>query len=178
MLKDLKSFQALAHHFNQIEDIHMRDMFNEDKKRATKFTLFLEDFVLDYSKNRITEETMSLLCQLAQECKVEEMRDDMFSGKKINFTENRAVLHTALRNRDNHPIYVDGKDVMPQINDVLEKMHVFSDKVRSGEWKGATGKRIENVVNIGIGGSDLGPLMAVEALKKYKTPLDIATTIW
>ena len=110
---------------------------------------------------------MSLLRDLAKECHLAEKRDEMFSGKKINFTENRAVLHTALRNRDNHPIYVDDKDIMPQINAVLDKMHIFSDKVRSGEWKGATGKRIENVVNIGIGGSDLGPLMAVEALKKY-----------
>ena len=170
MLKDLKSFQALQKHFEKTAHIHMRDMFAQDETRAEKFTLNLDDFVLDYSKNRITEETISLLCDLAKECHLEEKRNDMFEGKKINFTENRAVLHTALRNRDNHPIYVDDKDVMPNINAVLEKMHIFSDKVRSGQWKGATGKRIESIVNIGIGGSDLGPLMAVEALKKYKTP--------
>ena len=170
MLKDLESFKALEKHLEKTAHIHMRDMFAEDDKRAEKFTLSLDDFVLDYSKNRITEETMSLLCDLAKECRLEEKRKAMFSGEKINFTENRAALHTALRNRDNHPIYVDDKDIMPQINAVLDKMHVFSDKVRSGEWKGATGKQIKNVVNIGIGGSDLGPLMAVEALKKYKTP--------
>ena len=162
MLKDLKSFQALQKHFEKTAHIHMRDMFAQDETRAEKFTLNLDDFVLDYSKNRITEETISLLCDLAKECHLEEKRNDMFEGKKINFTENRAVLHTALRNRDNHPIYVDDKDVMPNINAVLEKMHIFSDKVRSGQWKGATGKRIESIVNIGIGGSDLGPAGNVE----------------
>ncbi|MBE6449294.1 MAG: glucose-6-phosphate isomerase [Alphaproteobacteria bacterium] len=170
MLKDLNAFKALNEHFAQTKHIRMQDLFANDTTRAEKFTLKLDDFVLDYSKNRITDETISLLCDLATECALEEKRNDMFEGKKINFTENRAVLHTALRNRDNHPIYVDGKDVMPEINAVLDKMRIFSEKVRSGEWKGTTGKRIKNVINVGIGGSDLGPLMATEALKPYKTP--------
>ncbi len=170
MLTNLKSFTALTAHFNQVKDIQMRDMFAQDSLRAEKMTLMLDDFMLDYSKNRITDETLPLLINLANECQVAQMRDEMFAGKKINFTEDRPVLHTALRNRANTPVYVDGKDVMPQINRVLDKMHTFSDKVRSGEWLGATGKRIKSIVNIGIGGSDLGPLMAVEALKKFKTP--------
>ena len=170
VLKDLKSFEALQVHFDKTKHIHMRDLFASDAGRANKYTLNLDDFVLDYSKNRITDETMPLLFALAKECHLEEKRDEMFEGRRINFTENRPVLHIALRNRANTPIYVDDKDVMPQINAVLDKMHTFSDKVRSGEWKGATGKAIRNVVNIGIGGSDLGPLMAVEALKKFKIP--------
>ena len=145
MLKDLNAFKALNEHFAQTKHIRMQDLFANDTTRAEKFTLKLDDFVLDYSKNRITDETISLLCDLATECALEEKRNDMFEGKKINFTENRAVLHTALRNRDNHPIYVDGKDVMPEINAVLDKMRIFSEKVRSGEWKGTTGKRIKNV---------------------------------
>ncbi len=169
-LKDLKSFAALKAHFEKTQDLHMRNLFDADSNRAQKYTLFLNDFMLDYSKNRITDETMPLLIDLAKECSVEEMRAQMFEGTRINFTENRPVLHIALRNRANTPIYVDDKDVMPQINAVLDKMHTFSDKVRNGEWKGATGKTIRSVVNIGIGGSDLGPLMAVEALKKFKTP--------
>lgn len=169
-LTELKSFQALKAHFEKTQHLHMRDLFATDPSRANKYTLRLDDFMLDYSKNRITDETMPLLVELAKECNIEQKRDEMFSGKRINFTEDRPVLHIALRNRANTPILVDGKDVMPQINAVLDKMHDFSDKVRSGEWKGATGKRIKSVVNIGIGGSDLGPLMAVEALKKFKTP--------
>ena len=169
-LTELKSFQALKTHFEKTQHLHMRDLFAADPARANKYTLRLDDFMLDYSKNRITDETMPLLVELAKECNIEQKRDEMFSGKRINFTEDRPVLHIALRNRANTPILVDGKDVMPQINAVLDKMHDFSDKVRSGEWKGATGKRIKSVVNIGIGGSDLGPLMAVEALKKFKTP--------
>ena len=169
-LTELKSFQALKTHFEKTQHLHMRDLFAADPARANKYTLRLDDFMLDYSKNRITDETMPLLVKLAKECNIEQKRDEMFSGKRINFTEDRPVLHIALRNRANTPILVDGKDVMPQINAVLDKMHDFSDKVRSGEWKGATGKRIKSVVNIGIGGSDLGPLMAVEALKKFKTP--------
>lgn len=169
-LTELKSFQALKAHFEKTQHLHMRDLFAADPSRANKYTLRLDDFMLDYSKNRITDETMPLLVELAKECNIEQKRDEMFSGKRINFTEDRPVLHIALRNRANTPILVDGKDVMPQINAVLNKMHDFSDKVRSGEWKGATGKRIKSVVNIGIGGSDLGPLMAVEALKKFKTP--------
>ena len=169
MLNNLKSFAALQSHFNEIKDIHMRDMFAGDDKRAEKMTLRLHDFMLDYSKNRITDDTMPLLINLANECNLAEMREKMFNGERINFTENRAVLHIALRNRSNRPIFVDGKNIMDDVNAVLAKMHAFSDKVRSGEWMGATGKRIKDVVNIGIGGSDLGPLMAVEALKKFKT---------
>src|SRR5262249_14723632 len=122
---------------------------------------------VDYSKNRVTPETMRLLVALAEQQGVAEWRDRMFSGQKINGTEGRAVLHTALRNRSNRPVLVDGKDVMPEVNAVLAKMRRFTDAVRSGAWKGWTGKRITDVVNIGIGGSDLGPVMASEALKPY-----------
>lgn len=168
-LTELKAYTALQTHLSQTKSLHMRDLFDKDPKRAQKYTLSLQDFRLDYSKNRITEETMLLLTALAEESSLEAKRNALFNGEKINFTEDRAVLHIALRNRSNRSIEVDGVDVMPQINQVLEKMHVFSDSVRNGEWKGATGKRITDIVNIGIGGSDLGPLMAVEALKKYKT---------
>lgn len=166
-LKELNSYSALKTHYEHIKDVHMRQLFADDANRAEKFTLRLDDFLLDYSKNRINDETMHLLFDLSKEANVEEMRDKMFAGEKINFTENRAVLHTALRNMSDRPVYVDGKDVMPQIRTVLEKMRIFSEKVRSGEWKGATGKPITDIVNIGIGGSDLGPFMATEALKKY-----------
>ena len=149
MLTELKSFVALKSHFDAIKDIRMRDMFQQDPVRAEKMTLHLKDFILDYSKNRITDETVPLLVNLANECNLEQMRDKMFDGDAINFTEKRSVLHIALRNRANRPIFVDGKDIMPNVNAVLEKMHVFSDKVRSGEWKGATGERITDVVNIG-----------------------------
>lgn len=169
-LQDLNAFKNLQNHYEQIKDEHMRDMFKSDTKRFDKFHTGFDDFLLDYSKNRITDETFRLLIELAKAVGVQDLRDEMFSGKRINFTENRPVLHIALRNRKNTPIEVDGVDVMPQINEVLEKMHRFSDKVRSGEWKGATGKVITDIVNIGIGGSDLGPKMAVEALTKYKHP--------
>ncbi len=168
-LTSRKAYTALQQHLSETTSLHMRDLFKNDANRFDKFSLKLDDFMLDYSKNRITDETMPLLINLANECGLKEMIESMFSGKRINFTENRPVLHVALRNRTNTPIYVDDKDVMPEINRVLEKMRVFSGKVRSGEWKGATGKAITDVVNIGIGGSDLGPYMATEALKKYKT---------
>ncbi|KAK7152316.1 hypothetical protein R3I94_008596 [Phoxinus phoxinus] len=152
-------------------NLNMRQMFETDKNRFQKFSLTLKtdegDILLDYSKNRINEEVMKMLVELAKSRGVEASRDKMFSGEKINFTEGRAVLHVALRNRSNTPITVDGKDVMPEVNKVLEKMKGFCHKVRSGEWKGYTGKSITDVVNVGIGGSDLGPLMVTEALKPY-----------
>ncbi|XP_056334119.1 glucose-6-phosphate isomerase b [Danio aesculapii] len=152
-------------------NLNMRQMFEEDKTRFQKFSLTLKtdegDILLDYSKNLINEEVMKMLVELAKSRGVEASRDKMFSGEKINFTEGRAVLHVALRNRSNTPINVDGKDVMPEVNKVLEKMKGFCHKVRSGEWKGFTGKSITDVVNVGIGGSDLGPLMVTEALKPY-----------
>ncbi|XP_010894893.1 glucose-6-phosphate isomerase b [Esox lucius] len=160
-----KWYQEHALHLN------MRKMFEEDKDRFHKFSTTLKtdhgDILIDYSKNLITEDVMKMLFELGKSRGIESARDKMFSGEKINFTEGRAVLHLALRNRSNHPIMVDGHDVMPEVNKVLEKMKGFCHKVRSGEWKGWTGKSITDVVNIGIGGSDLGPLMVTEALKNY-----------
>ena len=166
-LPQTAEWQALQKHYESIKDSQMRDMFAKDPERFNKFSLKLENMLLDYSKNRINEETMKLLVDLAKASGVEEAREKMFTGEKINWTEGRAVLHTALRNRSNKPVMVDGKDVMPDVNAVLAKMKAFCHKVRSGEWKGFTGKKIKNVVNIGIGGSDLGPVMITEALKHY-----------
>ena len=166
-LTDLNVWKELEKNYAAVRAAHMRDMFENNPDRFNDFSISLGDFMVDYSKNRINRETMNLLVRLAKETGVEKARDDMFSGEKINTTENRAVLHTALRNRSNRAVYVDGKNVMPQINDVLKKMKAFSAAVRSGEWKGETGKAITDVVNIGIGGSDLGPVMVVEALKHY-----------
>uniref|UniRef100_A0A3B3X6Z6 Glucose-6-phosphate isomerase n=1 Tax=Poecilia mexicana TaxID=48701 RepID=A0A3B3X6Z6_9TELE len=152
-------------------NLNVRHMFEADKERFNKFSLTLNtedgDILLDYSKNLITEEVMKMLVDLAKSREIEAARERMFTGEKINFTEGRAVLHVALRNRSNTPITVDGKDVMPEVNKVLEKMKGFCHRVRSGEWKGYTGKAITDVVNVGIGGSDLGPLMVTEALKPY-----------
>ncbi|XP_061631126.1 glucose-6-phosphate isomerase a isoform X2 [Phyllopteryx taeniolatus] len=151
--------------------LKMRDMFAAEPERFRHFSVKVAtedgDLLLDYSKNLITQEVMAMLIAMAESRGVKQARESMFKGDKINFTEGRAVLHVALRNRSNVPILVDGKDVMPEVNRVLDKMKVFSQKVRSGEWKGFTGKRITDVVNIGIGGSDLGPLMVTEALKSY-----------
>ncbi|HLX12034.1 MAG TPA: glucose-6-phosphate isomerase, partial [Bacteroidota bacterium] len=158
---------ALAGHYDIMKEKHLRDLFAADPKRFQSFSLRHNDILLDYSKNRITEETLRLLIELAKQAKVEEWREKMFSGEKINITENRPVLHVALRNRSNQPIYVDGKDVMPGVNRVLAQMKRFSEHVRSGEWKGYSGKPITDIVNIGIGGSDLGPVMVTEALKPY-----------
>ena len=166
-LTQTAEWQALQKHYETIKDSQMRDMFAKDPERFNKFSLKLENMLLDYSKNRINEETMKLLVDLAKASGIEEAREKMFTGEKINWTEGRAVLHTALRNRSNKPVMVDGKDVMPDVNAVLAKMKAFCHKVRSGEWKGFTGKKIKNVVNIGIGGSDLGPVMITEALKHY-----------
>ncbi|XP_040894735.1 glucose-6-phosphate isomerase a [Toxotes jaculatrix] len=151
--------------------LNMREMFDSDKDRFSRFSTILEtddgEILLDYSKNLINQDVMAMLLAMAKSRGVEEAREKMFSGEKINFTEGRAVLHIALRNRSNTPINVDGKDVMPEVNRVLDKMKAFCHKVRSGEWKGFSGKSITDVVNIGIGGSDLGPLMVTEALKPY-----------
>ncbi len=158
---------ALGKHWQSMADVHMRALFEQDPRRFEKFTLSAADILLDYSKNRITEETMKLLRALAREADVEGWRERMFRGERINFTEKRPVLHVALRNRSNRPILVDGEDVMPAVNAVLARMERFVGKVRSGEWRGYTGERITDVVNIGIGGSDLGPVMVCEALKPY-----------
>ena len=163
-------WQLLCQHQQKIASVHMRDIFANDADRFTKYSLKFSDILLDYSKHRITDETLPLLFQMAREAKVEEWRDKMFAGEKINITENRAVLHTALRNRANTPVMVDGHDVMPDVNAVLAQMRQFSDKVRNGTWLGYTGKRITDIVNIGIGGSDLGPVMVCDALTPYASP--------
>ncbi len=159
------AWQALSEHFQEIFPLQMRDMFAEDPKRFDKFSLKFNDFLLDYSKQRISEKTMTLLINLARQSDIEAWREKMFSGEKINFTENRAALHTALRNRSNKAVLVDGKDVMPEVNRVLAQIRTFSDSVRNGKWLGYSGKRITDIVNIGIGGSDLGPAMVCTALK-------------
>jgi glucose-6-phosphate isomerase len=166
-LTDSGAWKALEVHHRAITSRHMRDLFSEDPQRFERFSLRFDDILVDYSKNRVTGETMRLLLNLARQADVEGWRDRMFRGEKINSTERRAVLHIALRNRSNRPIRVDGNDVMPGVNAVLAHMRSFSESVRSGAWKGHTGKRITDVVNIGIGGSDLGPVMVTEALKSY-----------
>lgn len=166
-LTELSSWKKLTEHFAGVSGLQMRDLFNKDSERFDKFSLKTEYLFLDYSKNRITEDTMKLLIALAEQCNVKAGIEDMFSGKKINTTEGRAVLHTALRNRSNRPVYVEGVNVMDDINRVLGQMKKFSESVRNGEWKGYTGKAITDVINIGIGGSDLGPVMVCEALKPY-----------
>jgi len=166
-----EAYKYLADHYVDMAGEHMKDLFKADSQRFAKFSTFFEDILLDYSKNRINDETFALLMQLAKECKLKEAIEAMFTGEVINATEHRPVLHIALRNRSNRPIYVDGKDVMPDVNRVLEQMKKFSERVISGEWKGFTGKPITDVVNIGIGGSDLGPVMVTEALRPYKNHL-------
>ncbi|MBD2699468.1 glucose-6-phosphate isomerase [Spirosoma sp. BT702] len=163
----LPAFSELQAHFDTLKERHMRDLFAEDPERFTTFSRRFEDILLDFSKNRITAETLQLLLQLAEQAELKSAIGKMMSGDKINRTEDRAVLHVALRNRSNTPILVDGKDVMPDVNDVLAHMKSFTEQIRSGEWKGYTGKAITDVVNIGIGGSDLGPVMVTEALKPY-----------
>lgn len=167
------AYEYLSNHLVEIADKHLRDLFKEDSERFKKFSIQFNDILVDYSKNRINDVTIALLIQLAKECKLDEAIKAMFSGDKINETENRAVLHTALRNRSNKPVLVDGEDVMPLVNSVLNKMKSFSEAIISGSWKGYTGKAITDVVNIGIGGSDLGPVMVTEALKTYKNHLTL-----
>jgi len=161
------AWQALAVHQKKIAKLHLRELFAKDAKRGEKLTAEAIGLFLDYSKNRITAETLKLLLQLAKESNLRGRMDAMFAGEKINITENRAVLHTALRAPKNAKIFVDGKNVVPDVHAVLDKMTAFAKRVRSGAWKGHTGKRIKNIVNIGIGGSDLGPVMAYEALRHY-----------
>lgn len=168
-----QAFKYLADHFISINESSIKDLFAKDAERFDKFSIYLGDILLDYSKNRINEETIALLIQLARECQLKDAIDAMFNGEKINETEDRAVLHTALRNRSGKPVLTDGKDVMPEIQAVLDRMKDFSNRVISGEWKGFTDKEITDVVNIGIGGSDLGPVMVTEGLKAYKTRLNM-----
>jgi glucose-6-phosphate isomerase len=162
-----RSWAALRDHYSRIREVHMRDLFARDAERFNKFSLRFNDILVDYSKNRITDETIDLLIGLARETGVGDAIEKMFAGDRINETEGRSVLHVALRNRGNRPILVDGRDVSPEVNAVLDKMRSFSDRVLSGSWKGYTGERITDIVNIGIGGSDLGPLMVTEALRPY-----------
>jgi glucose-6-phosphate isomerase len=166
-LTERAAWKALQTHSEKIRNVSLRSLFSDDSQRAERFTIEAAGLFLDYSKNRITEETRKLLLQLAQESGLEERRDAMFRGEKINLTEKRAVLHVALRAPEGETILVDGEDVVPEVHAVLDKMTSFSNRIRSGEWKGHTGKQIRNVINIGIGGSDLGPVMAYEALKHY-----------
>ena len=162
-----KAWKSLATHSKEIKKLHLRQLFAQDTKRGERFTAQAAGLFLDYSKNRITDQTLELLLQLAAESGLREKIDAMFGGEKINITENRAVLHVALRAPESATILVDGKNVVPDVHAVLDKMADFSNRVRSGEWKGFTGKRIRNIINIGIGGSDLGPVMAYEALRHY-----------
>jgi glucose-6-phosphate isomerase len=166
-LTKLSSWVALEKHAEAIRTVHLRTLFSQDPKRGERFSAEVAGLFLDYSKNRITDETIQLLIRLAEECGLRERIESMFSGKKINITENRAVLHIALRAPVNSNVSTDGKNVVPEVHAVLQKMSGFVNRVRSGEWKGHTGSRIKNVVNIGIGGSDLGPVMAYEALRHY-----------
>jgi len=161
------SWHALKNHFAEMKIVHMKDLFAQDAKRFEKFSLSMGDILFDYTKNIITEKTMQLLLELAGECELKEAIEAMFTGERINETENRPVLHTACRNFSSQPVLVDDKDVMPEVKRVLQQMKDFSGKVHSGEWKGYTGKKIKYIVNIGIGGSDLGPVMVTEALKPY-----------
>jgi len=175
-----EAYKNLAQHFGSFaglssnsEKNDLRALFAADPARFEKFSIAFEDILLDYSKNRITAETKALLVQLAKECGLADAIAAMFSGERINVTENRPVLHTALRNQSGQPVYVDGKDVMPDVKRVLAQMKAFTEKIIAGQWKGYTGKEITAVVNIGIGGSDLGPVMVTEALKAYKTRLNV-----
>ncbi len=165
-----QAWKKLESHFQQMQSVRMKELFAEDPQRFDRFSIRFENILVDYSKNIIRQETLDLLYQLAQETKLSEAIEAMFTGETINRTEDRSVLHVALRNRSDDPITVDGKDVMPEVNAVLDKMKQFSHQVSSGAWKGYTGQRITDIVNIGIGGSDLGPVMVTEALKAYSQP--------
>jgi glucose-6-phosphate isomerase len=167
------AYKYLADHFIDINKKSIKDLFTEDEARFDKFSLLFEDILVDYSKNRIDDTTIALLIQLARECKLDEAIKAMFSGEKINQTEGRQVLHIALRDQSNDEIFVEGKNVVPEVYKVLDKMEKFSQQIISGSWKGYTGKAITDVVNIGIGGSDLGPVMVTEALKAYKNHLNM-----
>ncbi|MDH5599580.1 MAG: glucose-6-phosphate isomerase, partial [Cyclobacteriaceae bacterium] len=164
----LPSWEKLSNHFQEIKHIHLKDLFINNPNRFDEFSLRFNDLLVDFSKNLLTNNTLRLLYQLAEETQVKESIKQMFKGEKINKTEDRSVLHTALRNFSGNPVYSEGKDVMPEVKKELEHMKSFSDSVTSGNWKGYSGKRIKHIVNIGIGGSDLGPVMVTEALKHYK----------
>jgi len=164
---DLPAWKSLQTHAAATRETHMRDLFAKDAKRGETFSLRWNDILVDYSKNRVHAETLTLLRQLLKEAGVEDLRDRMLHGEKINFTENRSVLHIALRRPADQPLQVDGRDVMPEVEKVRQQMRAFSEKVRSGEWRGYTGQPVSDIVNIGIGGSDLGPAMVTEALKPY-----------
>lgn len=168
-----QAYKYLSNHYVDIAPKHLTELFAADNDRFGKFSITFGDILFDYSKNRIDDTTKALLLQLARECQLEDAIKAMFAGESINETEGRAVLHTALRRQGNEPVLVDGKDVMPDVHAVLNKMHEFSERIISGDWKGHTGKPITDVVNIGIGGSDLGPVMVTEALKPYKNHLNI-----
>ncbi len=170
---ETQTYEYLIDHLVDLTDVHIKDLFAKDAERFCKFSIQFNDIFVDYSKNRIDEKTIALLLELAKECDLQNAINSMFNGDEINETEGRAVLHTALRNRSNTPVLVDGKDVMPDVNEVLAKMKKFSEAVISGSWKGYSGKAITDVVNIGIGGSDLGPVMVTEALKAYKNHLNL-----
>src|SRR5687768_8659959 len=171
---DTLAWKKLEEHFRVMQKRHLKTLFAEDPERFARFSLQLEDILVDFSKNIIDEQTVALLLELANEIALPEAIEKMFTGDKINVLENRAVLHTALRNRSNEPVYVDGQDVMPEVNKVLEQVKNFSEKISSGAWKGYSGKPIKYLVNIGIGGSDLGPYMVTEALRPYQHPnLDV-----
>lgn len=170
---DTSAWNKLEEYYFSFEGTHMKEIFANDPDRFQKYSLKFEDILVDFSKNIFDDEVRAMLVELASECGLKSAIESMFAGEKINATENRAVLHVALRNRSNNPILVDGKDVMPEVNAVLGQMKAFSEKVISGEWKGYTGKAITDIVNIGIGGSDLGPLMVTEALKPYKNHLNL-----
>ena len=169
---ETKAWKKLNSHFEEMKDVHMKSLFLEDDNRKKNLSLAFESLHLDFSKNRLTQKTLDLLVELAKECKLDDAIEKYFEGDKINATENRAVLHTALRNIDSTPVVVDGKDIMPEVDETLGKMEKFTNQVISGEFKGFTGKAITDVVNIGIGGSDLGPNMVVEGLHFYKNHLN------
>ena len=160
-------WRALQEHFSEMKNVHMRDLFKQDPDRFSKYSITNRDIVFDHSKNIINNKTIQLLLQLADECKLKDGIDAMFNGEKINETEGRAVLHTALRNLSTEPVFAEGTDVMPEVRKVLKQMKNFCNRIHDGRWRGYTGKRIKYIVNIGIGGSDLGPLMVTEALKPY-----------
>src|SRR5215472_12306847 len=162
-----QAWKALRVHYKEVRNVHLRELFADDPKRGERLTVEAAGILLDYSKNRVTNETLDLLIRLAEESGLRHRIDAMFRGEKINITENRAVLHTALRAPRDASLTVDGEDVVPKVHAVLDRMADFATRIRSGEWKGHTGKRIRNVINVGIGGSDLGPVMAYEALKYY-----------
>src|ERR1700723_1380201 len=166
-LTERKAWQELKRHHAELAGRHLREIFDADPGRGERLTAEAAGLYLDYSKNRVTDETMRLLVELAAESGVPERRDAMFRGDHINVSEDRAVLHVALRMPRDASLVVDGVDVVREVHEVLDRMSSFADRVRSGEWKGQTGKRIRNVINIGIGGSDLGPVMAYEALRHY-----------